>query len=243
MIALSNKIGNGLRTVAIGEVLMNIALLVLLPLMTVWMYREYHSDINYKTQTRNHVFDECLSLFEHAQATQDKANLPVLKGRYAGFDIALSIVEDTLGWRKIPPLWLLIKVVANHPSQGTLDLIVRPSNNEFYSPSWQWNGSLAIPPNWPQHAIIKYQEKPADLEVLEEYVPQLFSDEKMKEFLITPTMLRLTYMANQAERGEYLIMRNAVYEDAPISKNTVEILLKQAIAMRLSIENAEIKTV
>ena len=74
-------------------------------------------------------------------------------------------------------------------------------------------------------------------------MPQLFSDEKMKEFLITPTMLRLTYMANQAERGEYLIMRNAVYEDAPISKNTVEILLKQAIAMRLSIENAEIKTV
>lgn len=220
---------------------MNIALLVLLTLMAVWMYRKYHSDINYKTQTRNHVFDGCLGLFEHAQATQDKANLPVLKGRYAGFDIALSIVEDTLGWRKLPPLWLLIKVVANQPSIGTLDLIVRPSNNEFYSPSWQWDGNLAIPISWPQHAIIKYEDEPVDIVSIEAYIPQLFMDEKMKELLITPTMVRFTYMVNQAERGEYLIMRNAVYQDVPIDKSVVEQLLKQAIAIRLSTENSEIK--
>ncbi|MEO7344793.1 MAG: hypothetical protein ABIU85_08145, partial [Methylotenera sp.] len=91
--------------------------------------------------------------------------------------------------------------------------------------------------------IIKYQEEPVNLALLDAYVPQLFADEKMKELLITPTMVRLTYMVNQAERGEYLIMRNAVYEDTPISKSAVEILLKQAIGIRLSMENAEIKTV
>ena len=48
-------------------------------------------------------------------------------------------------------------------------------------------------------------------------------------------------MVNQAERGEYLIMRNAVYEDRPINKSAVVHLLKQAIAIRLSIENSEIK--
>jgi hypothetical protein len=220
---------------------MNIVVLVLIALMVVVSYRKYRQDAKYKIQARSHVFEDCLVLLEQAQVSWDKANLPLLKGSYAGYQVALSIVEDTLGWRKIPPLWLLIKVIANKPSQGTLDLIARPSNNEFYSPSWEWDGNLTIPSNWPQHAIIKYEQEPVDISLLEPYVPQLFADEKMKELLITPTMVRLTYMVNQAERGEYLIMRNAVYEDAPISKSTVETLLKQAIAMRLSMENTEIK--
>ncbi len=222
---------------------MNIVVVVLLVLMVVVSYSKYRRDVSYKAQARNHVFDDCLELLDQAKTSLDKANLPLLKGSFAGYQVALSIVEDTLGWRKLPPLWLLIKVAANKSSHGTLDLIARPSNNEFYSPSWQWDGNLAIPSTWPQHAILKYEQQPVDVVLLDPYVPQLFADEKMKELLITPTMVRLTYMVNQAERGEYLIMRNAVYEDAPISKNVVEILLKQAIAIRLSMESAEIKTV
>ena len=222
---------------------MNIVSLVLLTLMVVLLYRKYHRDISFKTQVRNNVFDDCLVLLQQPQLNHDKANLPVLNGSYNGYQVALSIVEDTLGWRKIPPLWLLIKVAANQPSLGTLDLIVRPSNNEFYSPSWQWEGNLTIPSSWPQHALIKYQQQPANLASLEPYIPALFADQKMKELLITPAMVRLTYMANQAERGEYLIMRNAVYENVPISKNVVEVLLKQAIAIRSSMESPEIELI
>jgi len=210
-------------------------------MMVVLMYRKYHRDASYKTQARSHIFDDCMALLQQAHTSQDKADLPVLQGGYAGYQVALSIVEDTLGLRKIPPLWLLIKVAANKPSHGTLDFIVRPANNEFYSPSWQWDGNLMIPPSWPQHAIIKYQQQPADVALLEQYVPELFSDAKMKELLITPSMVRLTYMVKQAERGEYLIMRNAVYQNEPIGKDVVEVLLKQAIVIRKIIENTEIK--
>ncbi|MDP3744729.1 MAG: hypothetical protein Q8Q76_10385 [Methylotenera sp.] len=218
---------------------MNIAVLVLLVVMVVLIYRKYHHDVSYKTQARSHVFDECLFLLQKPQTSQDQANLPILQGEYAGYQVALSIVEDTLGWRKLPPLWLLIKVTANKPSHGTLDMIVRPANNEFYSPSWQWDGNLAIPSSWPQHAIIKYQQQAVDLALLSAYVPALFTDLNMKELLVTPGMVRLTYMAKQAERGEYLIMRNAVYENTPIRKNIVEALLRQAIAIRQAVENSE----
>ncbi len=222
---------------------MNIVVLALLVIMVVLMYRKHRFAVHYKIQAREHLFDDCLSLFQDAHTSQDKAKLPIVHGSYADYPVSLSVVEDTLGWRKLPPLWLLIKVAAKKPSHGSLDIIIRPSNNEFYSPSWQWDGNLAIPPNWPQHAIIKFKTQPVDLTLLGPYVPTLFADINMKELLITPSMVRLTCMIKQAERGEYLIMRNAVYENTPVSKDLVEALLKQAIAIRQHIENPEFKLI
>jgi len=219
---------------------MNIVVAVLLVMMMIIMTRKYKKDVNDKKQARSCVFDECDSLLQQPLASLDKANLPVLYGSYGGFQVHLSVVEDTLGWRKIPPLWLLVKVIANNPSHGTLDFIARPANNEFYSPSWQWDGSMAIPAAWPQHAILKYLKQPVDLALLDNDVPELFADTKMKELLVTPVMTRLTYMIKQGERGEYLLMRNAVYNNSPVSKDVVESLLKKAVAIRRNMESAVI---
>ena len=206
-------------------------------LLALLMFGKYQRDAKRKVLARSKVFDDCIYLLQQAQISQDKANLPVLHGQYAGYKISLNIVEDTIAWRKLPPLWLLVKVTANKPIIGSLDMIVRPANNEFYSPSWQWDGNLTIPTNWPQHAIIKYLHKPIDISLLEHIVPSLFSDLKMKELLIMPEFVRLTYMAKQADRGEYLIMRNAVYDNTPIDKNTVEAIIKQAIEIRQTLEH------
>ncbi|MGB2831339.1 MAG: hypothetical protein WBC07_00165 [Methylotenera sp.] len=219
---------------------MNIVVVVLIVMMIVIMYRKYHHAIRYRTDVRSRIFDECSPMLQQSQHSLDQAALPILQGEYDGYKVTFNIVEDTIGWRKIPPLWLLIKVEGKVLSNGTLDYIVRPSNNEFYSPSWQWNGNLSIPPSWPQHGILKYQHQFVDLASLEQYVPKLFADTNMKELLVTPSMTRLTYMVKQAERGEYLIMRNAIYENTPISKKTVETLLKQIVAIRKNTENHEI---
>ena len=216
---------------------MNFVIISALVVLGLLLLGKYQRDAKRLVKARSAVFDGCIGLLQQAQASQDKANLPVLQGNYAGYKITLNIVEDTIAWRKIPPLWLLVKVSANKTSIGNLDMIVRPANNEFYSPSWQWDGNLKIPPSWPQHAIIKYQQIPVDVALLEAHVPALFADEKMKELLIMPNLVRLTYMAKQADRGEYLIMRNAVYSDAPILCNVVEKLIKQAISIRQTLEN------
>jgi hypothetical protein len=219
---------------------MNIVVLLLVSVMVVMLYRKYQHAVSYRSDATSRVFDDCLSLLQQTQQRLDQANLPILQGQYDGYKVSMSIVEDTLGWRKVPPLWLLIKVEANVLSSGTLDYIVRPSNNEFYSPSWQWSGNLSIPSNWPNHAILKYQNQPVDIALLDPFVTQLFSDANMKELLVTPNLTRLTYMVKQAERGEYLIMRNAIYENTPISSELVAVLLKQAVAIRKNIEQAEI---
>ena len=206
--------------------------------LALLLLSKYQRDAKRKILARNSVFDDCKVLLQNVQISQDKANLPVLQGNFSGYKVALSIVEDTVGWRKLPPLWLLVKVAANKISAGSLDMMVRPANNEFYSPSWQWDGNISIPANWPQHAIIKYQQMPVDIALLAAHVPALFADEKMKELLIMPNMVRLTYLAKQADRGEYLIMRNAVYSDAPIARRVIESLIKQAISIRQTLENA-----
>ena len=218
---------------------MQIVLIALVTVMGLLMFGKYQRDAKRKVQARSTVFDDCIGLLQQAQISQDKANLPVLQGSYAGYKIALNIVEDTIAWRKLPPLWLLVKVSANKTIIGSLDIIMRPANNEFYSPSWQWDGNLTIPPSWPQHAIVKYQQIPVDVALLAAHVPALFADEKMKELLIMPNMVRLTYMAKQADRGEYLIMRNAVYSEMPIDKTIVESLIKQAIEIRQTLENTQ----
>lgn len=218
---------------------MQIVLIALVTAMGLLMFGKYQRDAKRKVQTRSTVFDDCMGLLQQAQISQDKANLPVLQGSYAGYKIALNIVEDTIAWRKLPPLWLLVKVSANKTIIGSLDMIMRPANNEFYSPSWQWDGNLTIPPSWPQHAIIKYQYQPIDMRLLEHIIPTLFSDLKMKELLIMPELVRLTYMAKQADRGEYLIMRNAVYSEMPIDKTIVESLIKQAIEIRQTLESTQ----
>jgi len=216
---------------------LQIVLIGLVTAMGLLMFGKYQRDAKRKVQARSTVFDDCIGLLQQVQISQDKANLPVLQGSYAGYKISLNIVEDTIAWRKLPPLWLLVKVSANKTIIGSLDMIMRPANNEFYSPSWQWDGNLTIPPSWPQHAIIKYQYQPIDMRLLEHIIPTLFSDLKMKELLIMPELVRLTYMAKQADRGEYLIMRNAVYSEMPIDKAIIESLIKQVIEIRQTLEN------
>ena len=103
---------------------MNTVVITLLVLMVALMCRNYRRDVQQKIEARNSVFDDCETLLQQAKKTQDQAKLPVLYGRYEGYEVALSVVEDTIAWRKLPPLWLLIKVVANTPSTGSLDLIV-----------------------------------------------------------------------------------------------------------------------
>lgn len=222
---------------------MNIAVIILLVLMLAMMYRQYQHAVLYREDSKARLFTNCFTLLKNAKQQLDRANLPIIKGEFNGYNVSLSIVEDTLGWRKVPPLWLLVKFEANAQVAGTLDYIVRPSNNEFYSPAWQWNGNLEIPEKWPQHAILKFKNESVDVNLIDPFIPMLFKDHNTKELLITPNMTRLTYMVKQAERGEYLIMRNAIYDNSPISPNVVSNLLNQMLVIQKQLENNQLSLI
>jgi hypothetical protein len=205
-------------------------------MMGLWLIRKYLNDQRSIKHAKSHLFDDVLALLDGAKLKLESNDFPQVLGSFSGYEVKLSLIVDTVAVRKIPPLWLLITIQGKATIEGSFDLIVRPSNNEFYSPAWLWNGNLQVPSHWPQHAVIKYQDSLIDVEKIDSFVPKLFADERTKELLITPSALRITYMAKQAERGEYLIMRNSVFSGDAIDVEVVEKLLKQAVEIRKLLE-------
>jgi hypothetical protein len=142
--------------------------------------------------------------------------------------------------RKIPSLWLHLSVEgAGSETIGTLDMLMRPQNTEFYSPSWSWDGHVAPLPGWPVHAIYRTQGETPDMQAIDTHVRQLFADDKAKELLLTPQVVRLTYQAKQAERGEYLLLRSTNFDDSPLSSDTVLVLLERAVGIRQDMEGVK----
>jgi hypothetical protein len=210
-----------------------------LALMASMLYLLYQHEARKDRAARKDIFNDCHCLLEQFSETPGALGFPVLKGNYLGYQAMLATQVDTLTMRKVPPLWLTVTVVGRQTIGASLALLVRPLNTGLHSPVWDWDNSFPIPSGWPQHAIAKYQGAPPSLEVLDDFVPKLFRDDKVKQLLITPELVTITYLAKQADRGEYLLMRNAVFDGAPLQREAVATLLQAAISLRQQLEGAK----
>lgn len=220
----------------------SIALSALMMTILWWMYRTHHQ----KTKAgRSRLLDQCASLLENPNLSCNAAGYAKLEGTYHGFTVRMMLEEDHLGMRKIPSLWLHLLVESpvgegkDIRTTGTLDMLVRPQNTEFYSPSWDWSDDVQPLPGWPNHAIYRTQGEPPDLQAIDGSVRRLFTDEKAKELLLMPRTVRLTYQAKQAERGEYLLLRAAAFDDLPLQQEGVLGLLEQAVGIRRDLEGVQ----
>ena len=216
------------------------AILLLAVIALPWLYRR---DARRLRQQRAQLFSQCLELFQTYQVTQLGADFPSLKGSYRGFLVSLEPILDTVAWRKLPSLWLKASVYTPNPQTGVLDFLVRPQGAEFYSPSESLPYRLPIPHSWPQHAILCTDlcaDKRAYMPQPELITPHMavFDDPKMKELLVTPKGVRLVWQIWQAERSEYLVLRQAKFSGTAVDMAPVKLLLDTAIAVSASLNAA-----
>jgi hypothetical protein len=214
----------------------NLALTCTLASMACLLYLLYQYEARKCRSGREALFNACSGLLADVSQSPGALGFPTLRGNYQGYQVILAAQVDTMATRKVPPLWLTVTVIGRQPIQGSLAVLVRPQNTEFYSPAWEWDNSVPIPPGWPPHAIARYRNALAPLALLDRFVPELFADDKVKELLVTPGMVRITYLAKQADRGEYMLMRNAVFDGAPIQREAVATLLESAAGLRQQLE-------
>jgi hypothetical protein len=208
----------------------SLALAVLLAGILGFMYR--HNRFRLKAE-RAAMFDTCLPLLDSFEISQDDVNFPVLSGIYQGHEVHVEAVLDHVGYRKLPSLWLLVTVKRDLALRTTLDVLVRPQNVEFFSPSEHLAESPPMPEGWPEHAVIKVDrlEQSLPLEVMEPHVLAFFSDPRAKEMVVTPRGARIVYQINQVERGEYLVLRGLKIGSVAVAAPLFRALLDRATSL------------
>lgn len=167
-----------------------------------------------------------------------------VSGTYRGETVVLEPLVDTLNIRKLPVLWLLATIVGPVPVRATFDLMMRASGTEVYSPFNNLEHVVAPPEGFPEWSNVR-TDNPAGLpraDVIARHL-QRFEEGDAKELLITPKGLRMVVMLDQADRGGYLIFRDARFGGAAVPAEVISGVLDDLIALKADLRVAEHKEI
>ena len=178
----------------------------------VWMLRRHSRDLR---QERAVLFDDCLSLFSDCSLSQSGTRYPELRaqwsyGRYT-HPVSLRAMADTLQTRRLPPLWLIMDVRCALDLQGTLDVLVRPTGVEVFSPSRDLPQRHELPGHWRQNSLLKSSlpDAPDVLARIDQAACALLTDPYSKCLTIRPDGLRYVLQIAQSSQAHYMVLRNA----------------------------------
>ena len=140
----------------------------------------------------------------------EPTGFPRLAGNYAGLRFDLQAVPDTLTFRKLPALWVMVTLTEPQALTGETHIMARTSGLESFSRIDTMRFDLGAPPGFPPECVLRCTN-PASIpapEVMARLAP-LFGDPRLKEAVLSPKGLRLVTLAEEADRTSYLIFRDA----------------------------------
>ena len=152
----------------------------------------------------------------------------------------LQALPDSLTFRKLPALWVMLTMPAPIPVKATLDVMARPAGNETFSHFANLPHSLPCPTSLPDGTALRSDDA-SGVPPLELIAPHLavFADPKVKELVISPKGLRLVILADEAERGRFLIFRDAEVGTSPLPAARLMPLISAMIALRHTLTKAQ----
>jgi hypothetical protein len=199
----------------------------------LWLAFRLIRESRLRAKTRASFFNAVKPLFDGGETRIQPTGFPRMTGRRDGLAFDLQVVPDTLTFRKLPALWVLVTLPEALPLKATLDLMARPSGNEPFTRFADLPQSLPTPPDLPNEIAIRSDDAtripPPDLVARH---ADLFQDRQVKELVLSPKGLRIVILAEEADRGRYLIFREAEMGRAPLSPSRLEPLLDRLAAIR-----------
>lgn len=199
----------------------------------LWLALRLVREASARSHARASYFSAIKPLFDSGETRLQPTGFPRMTGRRRGLSFDLQAVPDTLTFRKLPALWVLVTLPEPLPLRATLDLMARPSGNEPFTHFATLPQSLPAPPDLPKEIAIRSDDAtrvpPHDLIARH---ADLFTDPRVKELVLSPKGLRIVILAEEADRGRYLIFREAEMGRAPLPPTRLEPLLDRLAAIR-----------
>jgi hypothetical protein len=202
-------------------------------ILALWLAYRLARATRDRTRARATYFSALKPLFDGGETRLQPDGFPRMTGRRGGLAFDLQAIPDTLTFRKLPALWVMVSLPESLPVPATLDLLARPSGNEPFTHFATLPHSLPRPPFLPEGIAARSDNAAAvPPQALLAAHADLFADPAVKELLISPKGLRIVFLAEEADRSRFLIFRDAEMGRTPLPASRVAPLLDRLAALR-----------
>ena len=193
-----------------------------------------------RARRRAGFFDACARLFDSHRSAIAATGFPRLSGQYLGQTFHLQAAPDTLTFRKLPALWVLVTLPSPLPVRATLDVMIRPMGIEPFSNFRDLPAQIDTPPGFPEDCALRTDDPEAlpDQDLLRQHLA-IFDDKRVKELIVSPRGLRIVFLAEEAQRTRYLIYRDCEMGGEPLPPARVAACLDSLIALQQDILAAD----
>lgn len=199
----------------------------------LWLAIRLLAETRSRRLSRARYLESVKSLFDDGQTRLQPTGFPRMTGRRNGLSFDLQAIPDTLTFRKLPALWVMVTLPESLPLKASLDLLARPSGNEPFTHFHGLPHTLPAPFGLSAEVSIRSDNAarlpPADLIARH---ADLFDDLRVKELVLSPKGLRIVILAEEADRGRFLIFREAEMGMTPLDPARLAPLLDRLRAIR-----------
>ncbi len=192
----------------------------------MWLGWRQHSQV---LQSRRALLNDCRDVLERSHIEHAGDGFPRLEGVDRDRIVRVDLVSDTMTIRRLPQLWMVLTRLEARPQLAEISILVRPTGMEFYSLTERHPHRLRVPSELPAECLARGSDVSAQY-VLDRLAPTLqsiFADPRIKEVGVTKKGLRLVWQAAEGRRGEHLLMRQCIFDDAKVSGDALRRCLAQ----------------
>ena len=206
--------------------------------VALWLAWTTFNAARTRQTARAEFFTVVAPLFDRVTTRIEPTGFPRMTGHMGAHAFDLQAIPDSLTFRKLPTLWLMLTLPEPLPVSATLDIMVRPTGQEPFSRFPQLRHPLPCPAFLPEGSGVRSDNAAfVTPETLVARHAAIFDDPKVKELVISSKGLRLVILADEAERGRYLIFRDAEVGLVALSPARLRPLINTLTALRSDLLN------
>lgn len=177
-------------------------------------------------EDRARLFDDVAGLLDDVRRHHDGLAYPVLTGSRHGRPVRLTPVADALTLRKLPVLWLVVEQRRELDVAAPLDILLRPTGTEFFSPNSEFAGECPRA-DWLPGEVRIASPRPDEAPPVSMFEPYrgFLSDHRAKELCVTERGVRLVWRIGEGAQAPYRSTRRADFGPVRVLASELETIL------------------